>query len=51
MLSRRISKMSFGSGAEVQSAGIDAEEKMYTKEEGKKSGVLSSTLSEGRRRS
>lgn len=42
--------MSFGSGFEVQSAGIDAEEKMYTKEEERKSGGLSSTLSEGRRR-
>lgn len=29
--------MSFGSGLKVQSAGVDAEEKMYTKEEKKKS--------------
>lgn len=42
--------MNFGSGFEVQSAGVDAEKKMYTKEEEKKSGVLSNTLSEGRRR-
>ena len=42
--------MSIGSGFTVQSAGVDAEEKMYTKEEEKKSRVLSSTLSEGRRR-
>lgn len=34
----------------MQSAGVDAEENMYTKGEKKKSRVLSSTLSEGRRR-